>query len=713
MIFENGKQVYDIFNGDIFEVDGEHSGEEFICVSSMQSNNGNFRAKDREDRLFWFNTITDAIYILERQRNALRSESRKLKIKEDKVKYYHYGLSPESRRKEVADRFGNVFTPDDHMITCKDGKVLNVQIGKKYKCTAFNGQRIEVVDIEDTFDDGTAMLDVAWRNNRYAVGSDQIYESKLHEKDVEIKENIYDTDTEDALLDLGFDYMGYKENGNDLLYKEYTKLGVGYYYVYVNCKTGKVEILDKYQHGVSKDIPDDLKYIASPEDADRLDSYCRDVLLNPVKKESYKRLHEQDVEIEVKHEGILEVPEGKNVDDLPISHFEKLAKKKGLGKITKALNNLQVWNKNDDPKLSKWAGDMIDKLNKKLKKDESLNRSLTEGTYIEKRLLKYIPKKLQPYVVWLDYEPSSHVYFLTFEKDGVEYSPDPADDVSELAWNARQYTDILLGRKKESISRKKRGLREKWYNVDGYSFEEQDLWNRYNSWLLSPQSNEIIDIYNNNGGIFDDFAIDALYSDFSVLDVLAMGFCNDDLSIDEMIKSLKMMHLIKEAAPRKRSRSVRQSGGKSNSVGKFLDTQIDNGNIDEKQVTVVFDKNNNIMWLGKAGHYPLFMSGIEYKSSGYDKDHPNEFWINARSYTTEYNECINEADYAGFNDPFDYQIWNQLSIPKEKKDIFIDAIHELGLDWKLGHVDKNTGKVGLKIFADQSEMEQLYDIVDR
>ena len=76
--------------------------------------------------------------------------------------------------------------------------------------------------------------------------------------------------------------------------------------------------------------------------------------------------------IEIKNKGILEVPEGKNVDDLPLSHFVNLANKKGLSKITKALNNLQVWNKNDDPKLSKWAGDMIDKLNKKLKKDESI-----------------------------------------------------------------------------------------------------------------------------------------------------------------------------------------------------------------------------------------------------------------------------------------------------------------------------------------------------
>lgn len=81
----------------------------------------------------------------------------------------------------------------------------------------------------------------------------------------------------------------------------------------------------------------------------------------------------EGVEIEVKNKGVLEVPEGKTVDQLPMSHFEKLAKEKGLSKITKALNNLQVWNKNDDPKLSKWAGNMIDKLNKKLKKDENLS----------------------------------------------------------------------------------------------------------------------------------------------------------------------------------------------------------------------------------------------------------------------------------------------------------------------------------------------------
>ena len=97
---------------------------------------------------------------------------------------------------------------------------------------------------------------------------------------------------------------------------------------------------------------------------------------NVIKNESIRKrkLREQDVEIKVKHEGILEVPEGKTVDQLPMSHFEKLVKKHGLPKITKALNNLQVWNKNDDKKLSKWAGNMIDKLTKKYGKNESVSR---------------------------------------------------------------------------------------------------------------------------------------------------------------------------------------------------------------------------------------------------------------------------------------------------------------------------------------------------
>ena len=122
--------------------------------------------------------------------------------------------------------------------------------------------------------------------------------------------------------------------------------------------------------------PEDCRYSKYTDDKFEVtvyytdsDSIVREVYVSEFMKESYTRLHEQDVEIEVKHEGILEVPEGKNVEDLPIKHFVDLAKKKGTGKITKALNNLQVWNKKKNPKLSKWAGDMIDKVNKRMEKE--------------------------------------------------------------------------------------------------------------------------------------------------------------------------------------------------------------------------------------------------------------------------------------------------------------------------------------------------------
>lgn len=60
-------------------------------------------------------------------------------------------------------------------------------------------------------------------------------------------------------------------------------------------------------------------------------------------------------DIDVTHPGILEVPKGKNVDELPVSHFKRLIDKKGRAPIIRALTNLQVWNKNDDKPLSNWA----------------------------------------------------------------------------------------------------------------------------------------------------------------------------------------------------------------------------------------------------------------------------------------------------------------------------------------------------------------------
>jgi len=75
-------------------------------------------------------------------------------------------------------------------------------------------------------------------------------------------------------------------------------------------------------------------------------------------------LSEQKVKIPVKHPGVLEVPEGKDVETLSMSHFEDLIKKKGWETVSKALTNLNVWNKKENPTLSNWADGMQAKLAK-------------------------------------------------------------------------------------------------------------------------------------------------------------------------------------------------------------------------------------------------------------------------------------------------------------------------------------------------------------
>ena len=107
----------------------------------------------------------------------------KLHIKEDyEIESAAYNLDDEeSRRKEIADRFGKKFIPDDHLLRCKDDKELNIQVGKKYKCTATNGQRVEIVSIDKIYDDNSATITAFYRGNMIAIGSTQLYESKLKE----------------------------------------------------------------------------------------------------------------------------------------------------------------------------------------------------------------------------------------------------------------------------------------------------------------------------------------------------------------------------------------------------------------------------------------------------------------------------------------------------------------------------------------------------
>ena len=73
---------------------------------------------------------------------------------------------------------------------------------------------------------------------------------------------------------------------------------------------------------------------------------------------------DNDVEIPVKNPGLMEVPEGEDVEKLPLSHFQKLIKKKGWEKISKGLINLKVWNSKKNKNLSVWADKTQEKLAK-------------------------------------------------------------------------------------------------------------------------------------------------------------------------------------------------------------------------------------------------------------------------------------------------------------------------------------------------------------
>jgi len=66
--------------------------------------------------------------------------------------------------------------------------------------------------------------------------------------------------------------------------------------------------------------------------------------------------------IKVKNPGVLNIPEGKNFWDMPLSHFINLAKTKGKKEISAAINNLVRWNKNDNPSISKKASAIMNKL---------------------------------------------------------------------------------------------------------------------------------------------------------------------------------------------------------------------------------------------------------------------------------------------------------------------------------------------------------------
>ena len=86
-----------------------------------------------------------------------------------------------------------------------------------------------------------------------------------------------------------------------------------------------------------------------------------------LKKNSYLNVLKEavgGVKIPVEHPGVLEVPEGKDVESLGEEHFKSLIKKKGWNEISKALTNLHTWNTKKNPSLASWANNMQEKLAK-------------------------------------------------------------------------------------------------------------------------------------------------------------------------------------------------------------------------------------------------------------------------------------------------------------------------------------------------------------
>lgn len=99
------------------------------------------------------------------------------------------------------------------------------------------------------------------------------------------------------------------------------------------------------------------------------------------KKARTEVLEEESVDIDVENEGILEVPKGRNVNELPLSHFEKLVDKKGYAPIIRALNNLQVWNRKTNRSLSNWAGRVMKKLKDRHIEEKYLLEDIATNKY--------------------------------------------------------------------------------------------------------------------------------------------------------------------------------------------------------------------------------------------------------------------------------------------------------------------------------------------
>jgi hypothetical protein len=94
--------------------------------------------------------------------------------------------------------------------------------------------------------------------------------------------------------------------------------------------------------------------------------------INKIKNliESLKITEGKKVKIKVKHSDLLEIPEGKNFWNMPLKHYVDLVEKKSYAKVIRALNNIAVWHKSEDPEIGKRAEALMAKLKNKFRKED-------------------------------------------------------------------------------------------------------------------------------------------------------------------------------------------------------------------------------------------------------------------------------------------------------------------------------------------------------
>jgi hypothetical protein len=152
--------------------------------------------------------------------------------------------------------------------------------------------------------------------------------------------------------------------------------------------------------------------------------------------------------------GLLEIPPGQKVTDLPEDHFKMLVNKKGKQAILKGLLNLYSWNIKKNPELSGWAKKMRDMV-QALKESNEIDEAKIPQIEIDKWIKANVKVKPKTKYDYLDLDRKLLQHFkMEFKED--EDDDDGYDFKFSGAGLADMASDILdkfrFGMKKKNES---------------------------------------------------------------------------------------------------------------------------------------------------------------------------------------------------------------------------------------------------------------------